>query len=99
LQSALQIALSHGHIALAKLMVESGADVNRAAGSSTPLMEAASFGSLEAVEYLLQHKADPSAAVVSGRRQAATADRAPSAAAATCTAIGLPLLRDACVNF
>src|SRR6201984_1821759 len=58
--TALTGAVASSHAALAKWLVENGADVNyRYAKGHSPLLEAAANGKLEIVRILLAHGADP----------------------------------------
>merc|ERR1719367_281108 len=55
-QTALMLAVSHGRLNMAKLLVEAGADINiRDEDGSTALMCAAEHGQTEIVKYLLAH--------------------------------------------
>ena len=54
-QTALMLAVSHGRLNMAKLLVEAGADINiRDEDGSTALMCAAEHGHMELVKFLLQ---------------------------------------------
>ncbi len=54
-QTAIMLAVSHGRLDMAQLLVEAGADVNiRDEDGSTALMCAAEHGHMEIVKYLLQ---------------------------------------------
>lgn len=58
----LHMAAARGHVKKARLLMESGADVNRRIeidGEETPLMEAAHSGHPSTVRLLLDHGADP----------------------------------------
>ena len=58
--NALTGAVASSHAALAKWLVENGADVNyRYAKGHSPLLEAAANGKLEIVKMLVEHGADP----------------------------------------
>jgi uncharacterized protein len=58
--TALTGAVASSHAALAKWLVENGADVNyRYAKGHSPLLEAAANGKLEIVKMLVEHGADP----------------------------------------
>lgn len=49
----------NGGYGVAKALLEAGADPNQGSGLYTPLMNAASWVSLDLVQLLLAHKADP----------------------------------------
>ena len=54
-QTALMLAVSHGRLSMAKLLVEAGADINiRDEDGSTALMCAAEHGHMEIVKFILQ---------------------------------------------
>ena len=54
-QTALMLAVSHGRLSMAKLLVEAGADINiRDEDGSTALMCAAEHGHMELVKFILQ---------------------------------------------
>lgn len=60
--AALKVPVSAGHMAIVRLLVARGADVNATdAEHFTALGWAAALGNKEAVDFLLAHKADPSA--------------------------------------
>mmetsp|Transcript_83135 Transcript_83135/g.238855 ORF Transcript_83135/g.238855 Transcript_83135/m.238855 type:complete len:212 (+) Transcript_83135:67-702(+) len=57
-KTSLQQACGHGHVEIARLLCEAGADVNfKAAGDATPLMHASHHGYLGAVKFLVRAKA------------------------------------------
>ena len=60
--SALGLAVFFGHVEIARLLVEAGADVNRRSNNSflvSPLDSAVASGRIDAVDLLLQHGARP----------------------------------------
>jgi uncharacterized protein len=64
----LHSAVAHRHLAIARRLVEAGADVNaRQAEDFTPLHEAAQNGQLEMAELLLDHGAEVNAHNVGGK--------------------------------
>ena len=66
--TALTGAVASSHAALAKWLVENGADVNyRYAKGHSPLLEAAANGKLEIVKMLVEHGADPHMRTVGGK--------------------------------
>ncbi|EFH84429.1 ankyrin repeat domain-containing protein [Ktedonobacter racemifer] len=67
----LHSAIAGGHFAIARVLVERGANVNaRQERGFTPLMEAARNGDAPLVDYLLQHGADPTLAKDDGHTAA-----------------------------
>jgi len=48
-----------GGLEVAKVLVDAGADVNKGQAKFTPLMNAASWGAYDIVQFLLDHGADP----------------------------------------
>jgi uncharacterized protein len=56
----LHIAASRGDLALARILVELGADINRRGGTfdGAPINSAASNGHLSVIQYLIEQKAD-----------------------------------------
>ena len=67
----LHSAIAGGHSAIARSLVEAGAEVNvEQQDAYTPLHEAAAKGDDELVGFLLEHGADPAAALSDGRTPA-----------------------------
>jgi ankyrin repeat protein len=80
----LHSAIAGGHAAIARFLVECGANVNaRQEGGFTPLMEAAQNGDAPLVDYLLQHGADPTLAKDDGHTAADCAREAGHAEVAS----------------
>jgi ankyrin repeat protein len=68
-QTPLWWAANHGHLALARMLLERGADVNTPDHhGGTPLTQAASSGHLEMVRYLVKMGADVHAQIYDGRK-------------------------------
>lgn len=70
-------ACKRGHMAMAALLVEARANIEAKStvGSTTPLIAAAAHGHVWCLEYLLKHRADPSAVSVEGRGATSEAAR------------------------
>ena len=72
----LAVALLSGQLAMAKLLIERGADLNaRQAGGAAPLHEAALLGRRDLVDLLLQHGAEIGARANDGRNAVSEAER------------------------